>query len=163
MEYNYSVADMEPEQDSQQPEQDSQQPEQDSQQPEQTQQSNHPNHLTSLHIEEIKKQSHITDFFEKLRRTNEANIVRQSRVEPLEQTDKKCAWCGQYLVYGPFDDYNGSDPLYKGWICHRSCNITNGNDDTFVDLEAQQTTPISQPVQKSIIGYLVDAMTYTDE
>lgn len=43
---------------------------------------------------------------------------------PLIQHAQKCAWCNKYLIGAEheFTLYNGSDPLYKGWICHVKCN-----------------------------------------
>lgn len=92
-----------------------------------------------------------------------------NKVEPLVQHAQKCAWCGHHLLGGEQTaQYNGEDPLYKGWECHSACNVGKQNDmiiDTvttddpdFVDLEAQKL-----PKKKSISTTIVDALLGNDD
>lgn len=127
---------------------------------------------------DLARQLYITDFYEKLRKTEEAKVpfdrtfayqahrdhqaylgVQPAQVEPLVQHAQKCAWCGKYLTDGSISVYDGPVPEYKYWMCHAECNM---NPITSASLTAQSTQPAHSAVQSGKTNQSTQTSTQTD-
>jgi hypothetical protein len=54
----------------------------------------------------------------------ESTITVFKKTLPKIQIAQKCPWCYEYLWgVNEFSEYNGADPDYQGWVCHKKCNI----------------------------------------
>ena len=74
----------------------------------------------------------------------------EKKIQPLEQMSQRCAWCNQALWAGEeLANYNGPDPLYQGWMCHRVCNLIS-NLSCNLDDNSQINKPINKKQSQEI-------------
>ena len=82
--------------------------------------------------------------------SNDEVNEKLNKIPPL-QVSQRCAWCIDILTMNDeIEDYNGNDPAFAGWMCHKLCNIPNKRKKIMAGPQKTQSKQVQKKIQKDV-------------